>query len=232
MKETYVASYGLGVDSTAMIIKLVKEKMPLDHVVFADTGGELPESYKYIPIMRKFLDKHNIQFTIVFPSKFRSLYERCFQRKVIPDKMMRWCTRDTKVLPIHRFYKKTIKTFIHEYMGIDAGEKKRVRIAKESFIEKHYPLIDWDMNRNDCIQYIKDQGFPVIEKSGCYFCPFNSISRWHKVMKKYPKLFKLAQKLEKNNKRYPKQTLGQVKLSLIHKMVPSGTDDYCGNGFA
>ncbi len=32
----YIVSYGGGVDSTAMIFKLVEDNAPLDYVVFAD----------------------------------------------------------------------------------------------------------------------------------------------------------------------------------------------------
>ena len=232
MKQSYIASYGAGVDSTAMILRLIDEKMPLDHVVFADTGGEIPETYETISHMMKVLKKESIPFTIVYPFKLRSLYERCFSRKVTPDRFKRWCTRDAKVKPIHKFYKKVVGGFINEYMGIDCAETKRVRIAKEPFIMKHYPLVDWKMDRLDCIKYIADRGFPVTKKSGCYFCPFNSTSRWQDIKENHPALFAQAEKMEKNNKRFPKQTLGKVALSEIDTLVPKDNDDYCGNGYS
>ena len=60
----YVLSYGAGVNSTALLFFLVKQKFPLDYVVFADTGNERPETYSY-------LEKHikNISRKKVFPSK-------------------------------------------------------------------------------------------------------------------------------------------------------------------
>lgn len=232
MKQFHVASYGAGVDSTAMILRMIEEKMPLDHVVFADTGGEIPETYQTISHMMKVLKKEDIPFTIVYPFKLRSLFERCFTRKVTPDRFRRWCTRDAKVKPIHKFYKKILGGFIHEYMGIDAGETKRVRIAKEPFIKKYYPLIDWEMDRLDCLKYISEKGFPITLKSGCYFCPFNSTKRWQEIKKNHPELFEKAMELEENNKRFPKQTLAKVQLKDIDTLVAGDTDDYCGNGFS
>ena len=41
----HVLSLGAGVNSTALLIYLVKNRMPLDYVVFADTGNEMPETY-------------------------------------------------------------------------------------------------------------------------------------------------------------------------------------------
>ena len=44
----YVVSYGGGINSTAMVVYLVKNSFPLDYVVFSDTGDEMPETYEYL----------------------------------------------------------------------------------------------------------------------------------------------------------------------------------------
>ncbi|MEM3161041.1 MAG: phosphoadenosine phosphosulfate reductase family protein, partial [Nitrososphaera sp.] len=44
----YVLSYGGGVNSTALMILLVRHKLPIDYVIFADTGSERPETYTYL----------------------------------------------------------------------------------------------------------------------------------------------------------------------------------------
>ena len=45
-----VASFGGGTDSTAMLIGMWQRKEPVDLILFADTGGEKPHTYKYISI--------------------------------------------------------------------------------------------------------------------------------------------------------------------------------------
>jgi len=224
MKQKNIVSYGAGVDSTAMILKMIDEKIMIDHIVFADTGGELPETYKTVKTMEKFLNRKSIPFTIVKNFSLVTLFEKCIIRHVFPDKFRRWCTRDFKVAPIHRFYKKHYKEYhIEEFLGIDAGETKRCRTAKEDYITKHYPLVDWNMDRIACEKFIFLKGFPYVIKSGCYFCPFNSSKRWGYIQKNHPSLYKLTQEMEQNSKHYP-------KLKLInHKKK---TDDYCGNGFS
>ena len=102
----YIVSYGGGINSTALIIFLVKNKFPLDHVVFADTGDEMPDTYEYLEVMRKYLSRRNIPFEIVMNRRKESLSDKCLRRKVIPSQVWRWCTRDFKVLPIHKFYRK------------------------------------------------------------------------------------------------------------------------------
>jgi len=59
---TYILSYAAGVDSTALLFLLIKNKIPLDYVVFADTGSELPETYDYINTIKLYLAKIHIPF--------------------------------------------------------------------------------------------------------------------------------------------------------------------------
>jgi len=48
-------AYGLGVDSTAMLVEFARRGVRPDHVLFADTGGEKPETYAYLPVAQRFL---------------------------------------------------------------------------------------------------------------------------------------------------------------------------------
>jgi hypothetical protein len=50
-----VAAYGLGVDSTAMLLEFVRLKIRPDLILFADTGGEKPETYAYLPVIQRYL---------------------------------------------------------------------------------------------------------------------------------------------------------------------------------
>lgn len=232
MKQYNVVSYGGGVDSTAMILRMIDEKIPIDYVVFADTGVEIPETYETLKHMQKLLDENSIPLVTVRNFGMITLLQRCIKRNVFPDTYRRWCTRDFKIAPIHKFYKKTLKGFINEFMGIDCAETKRIRIAKEPFIKKCYPLVDWKMDRKACLQYIEDKEFPFTIKSGCYFCPFNSPTRWQWLKKTHPKLFALSVKLERMSKHFPKKTLAKGGLDNVDNLQTNENDDYCGNGFS
>src|SRR5947209_17630236 len=48
-------AYGLGVDSTAMLIEFARRGIRPDLILFADTGGEKPETYQYLGVIRPFL---------------------------------------------------------------------------------------------------------------------------------------------------------------------------------
>jgi hypothetical protein len=48
-------AYGLGVNSTAMLVEFSRRGIRPDLVLFADTGGEKPETYAYLPVIQKYL---------------------------------------------------------------------------------------------------------------------------------------------------------------------------------
>lgn len=50
-----LVAYGLGVDSTAMLVELARRDIRPDLILFADTGGEKPETYEYLHVIRPFL---------------------------------------------------------------------------------------------------------------------------------------------------------------------------------
>ena len=50
-----VVAYGLGVNSTAMLVEFAKRGIKPDMILFADTAGEKPETYRYLPLIQSFL---------------------------------------------------------------------------------------------------------------------------------------------------------------------------------
>ena len=209
----YVVSYGGGVNSTALIILLIERKLPLDFVVFADTGNEMPETYRYLDVMGKYLESAGIPLKIVRPRSGESLSDRCTRRRVIPSQVWRWCTRDMKVTPIHAFYR-SLKAHVYQYMGIDYGEVHRMKPARVDYVTNLYPLIDRKIGRDGCMDIIKGAGLPVPVKSGCYLCPFNSAERWSYIHDKHPDLYKMAMSLEENGKHFGRQNLAPGEYTL------------------
>lgn len=64
-----VVAYGLGVDSTAMLVEFVRRGIRPDLILFADTGGEKPETYQYLDIIQPFLARHG--FPAVVTVRYR-----------------------------------------------------------------------------------------------------------------------------------------------------------------
>ena len=228
----HILSFGGGVNTVALMVVLIEEGLALDEVVFADTGGEAPETYEYIGIVEQYLQESRIPFKIVSKRvATRDLLETCTHRKVIPSVMWRWCTRDFKVNPIHNYYR-SLNAHINQYMGIAYDEIDRMKDSRVEYVTNLYPLIDRKMTREHCVKSIERAGLPVPVKSGCYFCPFNSMGRWNWLLEDHPELYEKAVALEENSKHFPKQRLTDqvfreravVTLRNLGEMLRTGGD--------
>jgi len=218
--KKYILSYGGGVNSVALLFYLLDEKKPLDEVIFADTGCEIPDTYFYAFKIKSYLEKKNIPFSIV-RVKQGTLYDRCKTRKVIPSQIWRWCTRDLKIRPIHSYYR-SLKTYVNQYLGISYEENDRAKESKVDYITNLYPLVEEKINRDDCINLIYEKGFTPPPRSGCYLCPFNSVSRWCEIYKNYKELYLKAMELEESSKHFPKQKLTTVTLRNLKNDIEDG----------
>ncbi len=206
-EPAHMLSFGAGVNTVALMVMLVRDGAPLDGVIFADTGGETPDTYESVEVAQEYLSSHRIPFTVVKArSRNTDLYGTAMRRRVIPSVQWRWCTRDFKVNPIHRYYK-GLGRHVNQYIGIAFDEVHRMRDSRETFVTNLYPLVDHRLTRQDCIDIINGAGLPVPEKSGCYFCPFNSTERWRSMLRHHPDLFERAIALEENSKHFPRQRL-------------------------
>lgn len=204
MKTKYILSYGGGVNSTALLFYLLEKKMPLDEVIFADTGTEMPETYAYLPLIKKYCKRMKIKFTTVKgrvgvgrknTKYFSNLRDYCFHATVIPSRKFRFCTEKFKIIPINKHLKK-YGCKIVTYIGFDFGEIHRKRPSMIDWIEYAHPFIDAKINRQGCERIIKEMGFPVPVKSGCWFCPFQKLSEWKELRRKHEDLFADAMMLE------------------------------------
>lgn len=50
-----IVSYGVGLDSTAMLVEMHNRGMRPDLILFSDTGGEKPETYAYLAVINAWL---------------------------------------------------------------------------------------------------------------------------------------------------------------------------------
>ena len=224
----HILSFGGGVNSVALMVLLLREGQPLDEAVFADTGGEVPETYEYLRVAREYLAAHDVALTVV-KKKGDSLYDTAWRRRVFPSAVWRWSTRDYKVTPIHRHYR-GLGGHINQYLAIAWDEIGRMKDSRVPYVTNLFPLVDQRITRADCVAIIRKEGLPVPERSSCFFCPFNSVDRWRWLFERHPGLYAKAQALEERSKHFPSQRLtdqafrGQPEISLssLAKAFASG----------
>ena len=85
-----MVSYGGGVNSTALLIGLHQHRIPVDLILFADTGAEHPHTYAYLDVMDRWLKDHGMPpITRVYKTtrdgKRLTLEQECLQSGTLPS---------------------------------------------------------------------------------------------------------------------------------------------------
>lgn len=194
-----ILSFGGGLQTTAMAIMVAKGELEIDMAIFSDTGVEKPETYWYIKNYIKPMFK--VPFITVH-SHLGDLYTHCWDKKIIPSVIHRWCTDKFKVRPIEKYLKQeSIKDSII-YIGFSSDESNRAN--KPSRMTRQFPLIERGISAIDCVGIISDYGLPVPLRSSCYFCVFAPYTEWNWLKNNYPDLLEKALTLEQRHyERYP-----------------------------
>ena len=193
-------SFGGGVNSVALHLLMLEQGVEFESV-FVHHGTDWPETYDYVAGFQWWLKSQGCKpITILRPvyGGTSNLYDYCWRLKIVPVRYPRWCTSNFKVKALLKYYQGPA----FDMLGIDAGEAKRARLKTENGIEKRYPLIEADIDRDGCIEIIKRYGLPIPMKSGCYICPFQRIGQWKDLRNLHPELFCKAVNLEKRNGEY------------------------------
>lgn len=190
-------SYGGGVNSVAMYLLFCEQEKDFE-AIFVNHGTDWPETYEYFDMFSEWAGKKGYPaITVLKPAHkgFDNLIDFCFEKKMIPIRVRRWCTAEFKVKPLLNYYDKPC----FENIGIDYGERHRAKISTKKDVESRYPLIEAEIDREGCKDIIEKHGLPVPMKSGCFICPFQRKSQWKELRRSHPNLFCKAEKLENLN---------------------------------
>ena len=185
-----IVSCGLGTNSTAMLIGLVERKERVDLVMFADTGGERPETYAYGERLSRWLVERGYPAITVVKTTGRdgavlpSLEEECVSAGRLPSIAygFKKCSMKFKIRPQDKYVKQwepaqaawASGRKVTKLVGFDADEPHRAerqRSMSSDLWEWRHPLIDWNWGRDECVEAIDRAGLPQPGKSSCFFCP-------------------------------------------------------------
>lgn len=205
-----IVAYGGGTDSTAMILEMLRRNEVIDYITFADTGGEKPHTYEYISMFGKWLKEHHgLSITVLKKdSIYSSLEDNCLVKKMLPSIAYGYksCSDNYKIQPQDKFFNNLPASKkewsegrkIVKCIGYDLDEERRAKkFISEKYIHR-YPLIEWEMEREDCITTIKNTGLDQPGKSACFFCPSSKKVEILELRDKYPHLMSRAIEMERN----------------------------------
>ena len=229
----YVASCSFGKDSLSMTLRILEEGLPLDEVVFYDTGMEFDSIYHNRDRIRKLLMEKKIPFTelcpdrsflfdmLIRPVRYRKRgnrsdpyhygYEWC-------GGCARWGTAG-KVSVINRHYREVYPgETIVEYIGIALDEQKRIRSYPDGRTVRKYPLIEWEMTEADCLNYCHEKGFDwkengkdlygILDRVSCWCCRNKNLKELKMIYRYLPEYW---QRLRGIQSRIPEPMKGKGK---------------------
>lgn len=206
-----VLSFGGGVNSTALLVGL-EARAELPHLVlFSDTGGERPATYKHVEHMAAWCAVRGVPFVTVTNGgrgQGATLEENCLTRKELPSLAygFKGCSSKWKRQPMDRYVREwapAVECWKHggkvlRLIGIDAGESHRAVLTEDAKHVYSYPLVDWGWGRDECVAAIRDAGLDVPPKSSCFFCPAMRRAEVLRLAEEEPDLFARAIAIESN----------------------------------
>ena len=178
----HIASVSFGKDSLAMVLMLIEKKMPLDEVVFYDTGMEFQAIYNVRDKLLPILNANGIQYTELKPKEpflYTMLERPCESKQKGKHRGYGWCGgmsrwgTTSKTIALDRYCESREATV---YIGIASDEPKRLK--KEIKPYKVHPLVEWDMTESDCLKYCRDNGFSWDENGVDLYDVLDRVSCW------------------------------------------------------
>ena len=126
-KKLYMVSLSGGKDSTAMLLRLIEEKRPIDLILFCDTGLEFPQMYEHLKKLQQYIGReitylkaeHSFEyyFSEYMPKRRNPNLEK-YSGMSWGGPYNRWCTAMLKTRVIAKYLKELKKEYeVIEYIG-------------------------------------------------------------------------------------------------------------------
>jgi hypothetical protein len=243
-----IISLGAGVQSTTMALMAAEgELTPMpDCAIFADTGAEPKhimdfldyiESLVPFPVYRV-MEGEGLEVSTIDSIKggrFASLpFFTESKGKGGGGMLRRQCTREFKITPIERKVRELVglkkgqrgpkEVAVHQWIGISMDERTRMKPSRVKWIENIFPLIDVQMHRYNCINWMREHGYREPSKSACYFCPYHDNATWQNMKDHDPDSWERAVKMDESIRNGVRGT--PEKLYLHQSMQPLTECDF------
>ena len=178
----------------------------LDAAVFADTGWEPRAVYRHLEWLSAEAAKYDIPVHIVSGGNIKEDALRS-QVRGTKSSGSRWasmpyfvlgpngergmikrqCTKEYKLTPIRRKVREIAGypprhripvAYVEQWIGISADEWKRQRGSGEAWRINRHPLLELNMTRLGCYEWLEEHGYTEPVRSACIGCPFRSRAEW------------------------------------------------------
>ena len=201
-----VLSLGAGVQSSTLALMIEKGQVPMvDAAIFADVKGEPSAVYKHLDWLEKQLSYPVYRVTWrdlkqdildAAEGKYKAFTAPFFTSHPITGKkkmLRRQCTFMYKINPVgqkvrgllglKKGEKRKKDTRVEMLMGISKDEVFRMKTNRIPYITNMYPLVDMNITRSNCLEWMSKYGYPKPPRSACTFCPYHSNEEWREIKK-------------------------------------------------
>tara|TARA_R110002096_G_scaffold205861_2_gene391956 strand:- start:165 stop:962 length:798 start_codon:yes stop_codon:yes gene_type:complete len=215
--------------------------------IFADTMAEPTEVYEWLdwlegqlpfPVYRVCKgDLTKDSLTPAKATKKAKLYKEGeeYMKRLIPlfgempdgeivAALGRKCTGDYKIRPIEKKLKELAQIKrgekeqkVIQWIGISYDEIQRMKGAMLPWTELRYPLIELEMHRHHCKEWMKANGYPEPPRSACYYCPFHSNHEWRRMRDSDPEHFAKAIEFDKQIRELSKKDQALKMTAYLHR---------------
>ena len=229
--DFHAISLSGGKDSTCLALLMIERGLPVDAVIWADTGMEFPEMYDHIAKVDEYLYRERGLHITALRSPKSFEYMMFDEPKQKPSALenrarlgvppygngwpgikVRWCTGQLKTHQISKELNRLKgRHRLQQYVGIAADEAWR-------FKGLHYPLVEWGITEAQALQICYDRGFDfgglyeIYHRASCWCCPFQRIGELRSLRRHHPELW--ARLLDLDNRaraQFGPGPLGQFK---------------------
>ena len=195
-KPLNIISLGAGVQSTVLALQSeLGEPLKVDGAIFADTGGEPKSVYDHLdwiesqvsyPIHRV-MWKDGLTKALHASAKDKTtrvgeaLHSFFLDENGKKGMLRRGCTEEYKIKPIIRKIRELLglkkgqragkEVRVIQWIGISYDEIQRMRDSKFPYIQNYYPFIDSKTTREDCLEWMKNKGYPEPSTICLYLLP-------------------------------------------------------------
>lgn len=236
----HVISLGAGVQSSAMALMAAEGRFSVmpEVAIFADTQAEPRSVYDWLdwlelrlpfPVVR--VSRGNLaQESVSVHTKGNGdtwvkggvpYFSRGDDGR--PFLMPRRCTADYKIAPINAWCREHRKGRpVVTWIGISVDEAVRMKPSRSSGFTSVWPLVSMGIDRDGCLSWMRDRGYPRPPRSACVFCPFHSSAEWRRLKDGDPDAFEAAARYEEQlQSAHASMTGFRGGLAYLHKsLVP------------
>lgn len=205
--------------TAVLLMSCEGELPKLDHAVFADTGWEPAAVYQHLDWLTEVATTHGIPVSRVKAGNIRqdALISQVRGKKTNGHRfasmplftrnpedpregmIRRQCTREYKIDPINRFIRGELldlqprqrapEKAVRQWFGISRDEWHRMRDSDAKWRTHYYPLIEKEITRAGCLEWIHDRGYPEPPRSACIGCPYHADAEWRDMKLTRPEEF-------------------------------------------